>query len=125
VRYGTGCPSRTTKTYALACIGFASPAQLTECFRDKACNLGYIAVRDETGSYINETIVKNTFATITCVGLLSLLAACSNLNRGHEEALNQASGIEVMQGRDGVKLRLPEKVLFDFDQCCSSVATSR
>jgi outer membrane protein OmpA-like peptidoglycan-associated protein len=45
-----------------------------------------------------------------------LLAACSNLDRSHEVALNQATGIEVTQGPDGVLMRLPEKVLFDFDQ---------
>jgi outer membrane protein OmpA-like peptidoglycan-associated protein len=45
-----------------------------------------------------------------------LLAACSPLNRSQEIALNQATGIEVTQGPNGVQLRLPEKVLFDFDQ---------
>jgi outer membrane protein OmpA-like peptidoglycan-associated protein len=52
----------------------------------------------------------------TCVGAVTLLAACSNLDRSHEVALNQATGIEVTQGPDGVQMRLPEKVLFDFDQ---------
>ncbi|MFP6562330.1 OmpA family protein [Paraburkholderia sp. B3] len=60
--------------------------------------------------------MKNIFTVATCASLITLLTACSNLNRGHEEALNQASGIEVIQGKDGVQLRLPEKVLFDFDQ---------
>jgi outer membrane protein OmpA-like peptidoglycan-associated protein len=51
-----------------------------------------------------------------CVGVMALLAACSPLNRSHEIALNQATGIEVTQGPDGVLVRLPEKVLFDFDK---------
>jgi outer membrane protein OmpA-like peptidoglycan-associated protein len=51
-----------------------------------------------------------------CVGALALLAACSPLNRSHEVALNQATGIEVTQGENGVLVRLPEKVLFDFDK---------
>jgi outer membrane protein OmpA-like peptidoglycan-associated protein len=52
----------------------------------------------------------------SCAGVMVLLAACTPLNRSHEIALNQATGIEVTQGPDGVQLRLPEKVLFDFDQ---------
>jgi outer membrane protein OmpA-like peptidoglycan-associated protein len=60
--------------------------------------------------------LENKYTVFAYIWLLTLLAACSNLDRGHEEALNQASGIEVTQGPDGVHLRLPEKVLFDFDQ---------
>lgn len=52
----------------------------------------------------------------TCIGLLALLSACSGLDRSHEIALNQATGIEVTQGENGVQMRLPEKVLFDFNQ---------
>jgi hypothetical protein len=48
--------------------------------------------------------LKKAFAVVTCAGLLSLLAACSNLNRGHEEAHSQASGIDVTQDPDGVQL---------------------
>ncbi|MEM5310282.1 OmpA family protein [Paraburkholderia sp. JHI869] len=52
----------------------------------------------------------------TSISLISLLSACSGLNRSHEIELNQATGIEVTQGENGVLVRLPEKVLFDFDQ---------
>ncbi|WP_133667589.1 OmpA family protein [Paraburkholderia sp. BL10I2N1] len=50
------------------------------------------------------------------ISLLALLSACSGLDRNHEIALNQATGIEVTQGENGVQMRLPEKVLFNFDQ---------
>lgn len=53
------------------------------------------------------------------LGALALavsLGACSSLNREHETALNQQAGIKVEQTADGVQLRLPEKVLFDFDK---------
>jgi outer membrane protein OmpA-like peptidoglycan-associated protein len=53
----------------------------------------------------------------TCAAVMVLVAACApSLNRSQEIALNQATGIEVTQGPNGVQLRLPEKVLFDFDQ---------
>ncbi|WP_027797864.1 OmpA family protein [Paraburkholderia acidipaludis] len=60
--------------------------------------------------------MKKLITRGTCAGVMALLAACSNLDRSHEIALNQATGIEVTQGPDGVQMRLPEKVLFDFDQ---------
>jgi outer membrane protein OmpA-like peptidoglycan-associated protein len=47
---------------------------------------------------------------------LSMLSACSSLDRSKEEALNQQAGIEVTQTKDGVQVRLPEKVLFDFNE---------
>lgn len=53
---------------------------------------------------------------MTSIGVVVLLSACSGLDRSHEEALNKAAGIQVTQGTNGVELRLPEKVLFDFDQ---------
>ncbi|WP_321876928.1 OmpA family protein [Paraburkholderia bannensis] len=60
--------------------------------------------------------MKRLFSLGASVGLVALLSACSGLDRDHEIALNQATGIEVTQGPNGVELRLPEKVLFDFDQ---------
>ncbi|WP_027796313.1 OmpA family protein [Paraburkholderia acidipaludis] len=60
--------------------------------------------------------MKKLLSLGTCISALALLSACSGLDRDHEIALNQATGIEVTQGPDGVQLRLPEKVLFDFDQ---------
>lgn len=60
--------------------------------------------------------MKKLLSRGTCLGLAALLSACSGLDRSHEIALNQATGIEVTQGPNGVELRLPEKVLFDFDQ---------
>jgi outer membrane protein OmpA-like peptidoglycan-associated protein len=86
------------------------------------------AFRQLAGSYVaflrvpmrfdslKENNLKNCLYLGACLGLITLVAACSNLDRGHEVALNQASGIEVTQGLDGVLVRLPEKVLFDFDQ---------
>jgi len=44
------------------------------------------------------------------------LSACSNLNRAHEDALNHQVGIEVEQTANGVQVRLPERVLFNFDK---------
>jgi outer membrane protein OmpA-like peptidoglycan-associated protein len=60
--------------------------------------------------------LKKLFSLGTGIGVLALLSACSGLDRSHEIALNQATGIEVIQGPNGVELRLPEKVLFDFDK---------
>jgi outer membrane protein OmpA-like peptidoglycan-associated protein len=60
--------------------------------------------------------LKKRIPLIASMTLLALLSACSNLDRSHELVLNQATGIEVIQGADGVQVRLPEKVLFDFDQ---------
>ncbi|WP_322094804.1 OmpA family protein [Paraburkholderia bannensis] len=60
--------------------------------------------------------MKTLFSLGASVSLVALLSACSGLDRDHEIALNQATGIEVTQGPNGVELRLPENVLFDFDQ---------
>lgn len=60
--------------------------------------------------------MKKLLSLSASVSLVALLSACSGLDRNHEIALNQATGIEVTQGPNGVELRLPEKVLFDFDQ---------
>ncbi|WP_322032653.1 OmpA family protein [Paraburkholderia sp. J76] len=60
--------------------------------------------------------MKKLLSLGTSLSLVALLSACSGLDRNHEIALNQATGIEVTQGPNGVELRLPEKVLFDFDQ---------
>lgn len=60
--------------------------------------------------------MKNVFALAACALSLSMLAGCSSLDRSKEEALNQQVGIEVTQAKDGVQVRLPEKVLFNFDE---------
>jgi outer membrane protein OmpA-like peptidoglycan-associated protein len=46
--------------------------------------------------------------------VLAPLAACSGLDRNHEEALDWAAGVEVKQASDDVAVELPETVLFDF-----------
>jgi outer membrane protein OmpA-like peptidoglycan-associated protein len=61
---------------------------------------------------------------------LWLLGGCSTgLDRSREEALNQSAGIEVTQTKSGVQVRLPDRVLFDFDQAAlrpdSGVAINR
>jgi outer membrane protein OmpA-like peptidoglycan-associated protein len=48
--------------------------------------------------------------------LLMLSACATQPDRSQEEALNQQVGIEVTQTAEGVQVRLPERVLFDFDQ---------
>jgi len=50
------------------------------------------------------------------IALAASLSACTGLNRAHEDALNQQVGIEVEQTPNGVQVRLPERVLFDFDK---------
>jgi outer membrane protein OmpA-like peptidoglycan-associated protein len=60
--------------------------------------------------------LKKLFSLGTCISAIALLSACSDLDRSREIALNQATGIEVTQGDNGVQMRLPEKVLFDFNQ---------
>ena len=60
--------------------------------------------------------MKNLLTFAACLLLLSMLAACSGLDRSKEEALNQQAGIEVTQTKDGVQVRLPEKVLFNFNE---------
>jgi outer membrane protein OmpA-like peptidoglycan-associated protein len=52
----------------------------------------------------------------TCALSISLLAACATKpDRDQEIALNQQVGIEVTMTKEGVQLRLPDRVLFDFD----------
>ncbi|MBP0589613.1 OmpA family protein [Paraburkholderia sp. LEh10] len=60
--------------------------------------------------------MKKLFTVAACAVSLSMLAACSGLDRQKEEALNQKAGIEVTQVKDGVQVRLPEKVLFNFNE---------
>jgi len=69
-------------------------------------------------SYINNgsPIMKKILTLAACALSFSMLAGCSNLDRSTEEALNQKVGIEVTQSKDGVQVRLPEKVLFNFDE---------
>ncbi|SEJ56736.1 Outer membrane protein OmpA [Paraburkholderia diazotrophica] len=62
------------------------------------------------------TIMRKLLPLVTCALSLSLLAACSGLDRQNEEALNRKAGIEVTQVKDGVQVRLPEKVLFNFNE---------
>ena len=46
-----------------------------------------------------------------------MLAACTTRpDRDQEIAPNQQVGIEVTQTREGVQVRLPDRVLFDFDK---------
>ncbi|WP_250516518.1 OmpA family protein [Caballeronia sp. INDeC2] len=58
------------------------------------------------------------FLSLTACGLsISLLAACaSGPDRDKELALNQQVGIEVTQTPEGVQVRLPDRVLFDFNK---------
>jgi outer membrane protein OmpA-like peptidoglycan-associated protein len=60
--------------------------------------------------------MKKVLTLAVCALSLSMLNACSSLDRSKEEALNQQAGIEVTQTKDGVQVRLPEKVLFNFDE---------
>jgi outer membrane protein OmpA-like peptidoglycan-associated protein len=61
--------------------------------------------------------MKKVLSLTACALSLSMLAACAtHPDRSQEEALNQQVGIEVTQTSDGVQVRLPDRVLFDFDQ---------
>ncbi|WP_321792821.1 OmpA family protein [Caballeronia sp. J97] len=61
--------------------------------------------------------MKNYLSLTVCALSVSLLAACAaGPNRDQEVALNQQVGIEVTQTRQGVQVRLPDRVLFDFDK---------
>ncbi|KXV01455.1 flagellar motor protein MotB [Caballeronia megalochromosomata] len=61
--------------------------------------------------------MKNIFSLTACALSVSLLAACATgPDRDQETALNQQVGIEVTQTKEGVQVRLPERVLFDFDK---------
>jgi outer membrane protein OmpA-like peptidoglycan-associated protein len=46
--------------------------------------------------------------------VLAPLAACSGLDRNHEEALDWAAGVQVKQAAGDVAVQMPETVLFDF-----------
>lgn len=48
--------------------------------------------------------------------MLASLMGCTTLDREHEVALNRVAGIEVRAVDEGVELRLPETVLFDFGE---------
>jgi outer membrane protein OmpA-like peptidoglycan-associated protein len=61
--------------------------------------------------------MKNILSITACTLSLSLLSACATgPDRDKEIALNQQVGIDVTQTREGVQMRLPDRVLFDFDQ---------
>ena len=60
--------------------------------------------------------MKKLLTVAACALSLSMLAACGGLDRNKEEALNQQAGIEVTQTKEGVQVRLPEKVLFNFNE---------
>ncbi|KND59415.1 Outer membrane protein A precursor [Candidatus Burkholderia verschuerenii] len=61
--------------------------------------------------------MKNVLSIATCALSITLLSACaSGPNRDQETALNQQVGIEVSQIKEGVQVRLPDRVLFDFDK---------
>lgn len=63
-----------------------------------------------------EKELKKLMAMGALVAAVSVLTGCSSLDRTKEESLNQAAGIEVTETPQGVGVRLPEKVLFDFDK---------
>ncbi|MBN3762377.1 OmpA family protein [Burkholderia sp. Ac-20365] len=60
--------------------------------------------------------MKNLLTLAACAVSLSILTACGGLDRSKEEALNRQAGIEVTQNKDNVQIRLPEKVLFNFNE---------
>jgi outer membrane protein OmpA-like peptidoglycan-associated protein len=61
--------------------------------------------------------MKRTLSLTLSALSLSLLAACATgPDRDKEVALNQQVGIEVTQTSAGVQVRLPDRVLFDFDK---------
>lgn len=61
--------------------------------------------------------MKQFLSLITCALSVSLLTACATEpDRDQEVALNQQVGIEVTQTKEGVQVRLPDRVLFDVDQ---------
>lgn len=61
--------------------------------------------------------MKHYLSLCACALSVSVLSACATgPNRNEEIALNQQVGIEVTQTKDGVQVRLPDRVLFDFDQ---------
>ncbi|SAK73790.1 ompA family protein [Caballeronia catudaia] len=61
--------------------------------------------------------MKNAFSLTACALSITLLSACATApDRDQEIALNQQVGIEVTQTTEGVQVRLPDRVLFDFDK---------
>jgi len=61
-------------------------------------------------------MLKKLLAFGVCVAAIFVLVGCSSLDRTNEEAANRAVGIEVTKTPEGVGVRLPERVLFDFDK---------
>ncbi len=61
--------------------------------------------------------MKNIISLTACALSITLLSACASApDRDKETALNQQVGIEVTQTKQGVQVRLPDRVLFDFDK---------
>jgi outer membrane protein OmpA-like peptidoglycan-associated protein len=61
--------------------------------------------------------MKKIISLTACALSITLLSACATgPDRDEETALNQQVGIEVTQTKDGVQVRLPDRVLFDFDK---------
>ena len=61
--------------------------------------------------------MKQFLSLTACALSISLLAGCATgPDRDKEIALNQQVGIEVTQTTEGVQVRLPDRVLFDFDK---------
>jgi outer membrane protein OmpA-like peptidoglycan-associated protein len=61
--------------------------------------------------------MKHFLSLTACALSVSILTACATgPNRDEEIALNQQVGIEVTQTKEGVQVRLPDRVLFDFDK---------
>jgi outer membrane protein OmpA-like peptidoglycan-associated protein len=61
--------------------------------------------------------MKQFLSLTACALSISLLSACATgPDRDKEIALNQQVGIEVTQTPEGVQVRLPDRVLFDFDK---------
>jgi outer membrane protein OmpA-like peptidoglycan-associated protein len=54
--------------------------------------------------------------TLSTLPLVLLSACATGPDRNEEIALNQQVGIEVSQTKEGVQVRLPDRVLFDFDE---------
>lgn len=69
------------------------------------------------------SISRRHYLGMACVLMLAGCASgpngpseVSGLDRQREEALNRDAGIEIETATDGVRMRLPEIVLFDFNQ---------
>jgi outer membrane protein OmpA-like peptidoglycan-associated protein len=65
---------------------------------------------------LSNALVALRRTIVTCASL-TLAAGCSSgLNRSKEDQLNAQYGIETMQVRGGVEMRLPDTPLFDTDE---------